>query len=298
MSAARRALRVGQRTETGPRPANQDAVLVAELGDGLLAVVADGMGGLEAGEVASRTAVEAFRDAVAAGRPLRAAVQDANRAVLEVAGDSRVGTTLVAAFVQDGQAHVVHVGDSRAYHLGAVGLTQLTRDHTMAAEAARAAGGAGSLAEREVAASRWGGTLTRSLGAGPDVQVDEVGPVGLRPTEMILLTSDGVHGVLSAREMEDILNAGGAPAEVVDALVTTALERGSSDNLSAVLIASGEVRAAAHERPTRKRTPWDPVRLVELSHNEARKRAWVGPGILVWVVVVAVILFVLLLLLG
>ena len=226
-------LEIAHRTEKGPRATNQDVVLVREMpGAGWLTAVADGMGGLEAGEIASRTAIDVFEQQVFAGRPLASAVEDANAAVLGRADETPMGTTLVAALVRADGIRIVNVGDSRAYRLGPLGLEQVSQDHTVRAEAERS----GSTGQLDPASERWSNALTRSLGAGLEVRVDEFGPFELQPGESLLLCSDGVHGPLHDEEIAHWLSGAPDAQTAVDQLVDAALAAGSQDNVSAVVL--------------------------------------------------------------
>lgn len=237
-------LQAASDSRRGARKANEDAVLSASLSDGRwLAAVADGMGGLRDGEMASRTALAALRNGLEKGQSLVRAVEEANQAVFRQSQGGGMGTTLVAALFDGGRVRIANVGDGRAYLLGRVGLVQVTRDHTHAADAA-ARGGA---AAREVATSRWAGTLTRSLGSGETVEVDEFGPLALEDGIQVLLCSDGVHGVLGDDEIESCLQGDSSPERTVERLLAHGLERGSRDNLSAVVVRCGLEEPSARD---------------------------------------------------
>jgi protein phosphatase len=308
------ALEAGSRTDAGPRPENQDSVLAAELDWGArLVAVADGMGGLGAGARASRTALERLEAAVRAGATLAGGIEEAHGALQTLGGDEAVGSTVVAALVDAERVQVAHVGDSRAWLFGPVGLVPLTRDHTVAAEAAAR----GDLAAREVADSRWGRALSRSLGRDGPVEVTTGEFPPLEEGAWLVLTSDGVHGVLDVPAIEAVLTAAGTATAAADALVSEALSSGASDNVAAVVIharravpaaQSSRTRASApaagapaggwsgtrpHTRSTSRRSMagWDPPALVARSKGRHRRgrRRWAGPGILLSVVVVALV---------
>jgi protein phosphatase len=261
--------RMGTGSSKGPRATNQDAVLATALGpDAALVALADGMGGLEAGERSARTAVRAFHRAVEEGLDPRRAVARANEAVLQAADGASTGTTLVAAVVREGHATVVNVGDSRAWHRSRLGLACLTRDHTLEADEAETADPRERAA---VAGTRWGSTLTRSLGGSPRVDADLFGPVALESGDDILLTSDGVHQVLSPEEITAILRGHPDPEAAARALVDRAVEAGTGDNASAaVLSRSGRPRESRPaSSPPRA---WDPAQLVRLSRRRTDRR--------------------------
>lgn len=318
MSPTIDSIEIAERTDKGPRETNQDVVLVKPLpGGGWLVALADGMGGLEAGEIASRTAIDVFEQQVLAGRPPASAVEDANAAVLGRANDTPMGTTLVAALVREAGVRIVNVGDSRAYRLGTQGLAQVTLDHTVRAEAERN----GLTGEMDPGSERWSNALTRSLGAGLEVRVDEFGPFELEPGERLLLCSDGLHGTLLHEEMEHCLSSAPNARAAADQLVEMALEGGTYDNVSVVVLhwtavtkRTEPVNDAVTEPGPDARTVepgtvvtgtrpvgraaakgWDPVRLASLSHRSLPRKPGSLRRILGAVVLAAllVILFVL-----
>ena len=244
-------LRAQGRTDTGPvRPVNEDRFVIDEALS--LSVVADGMGGHNAGEVASRIAVEAILDVCRATAPLawpfgfdpyfseagnllRTALHTANARVFEAAGSSEqltgMGTTVVAGIVREGRLSVAHVGDSRLYLYSGKRLRQVTRDDSWLAS---------MLAENPEADPAMfqnhpmRNALTSVVGAerGTEVHLAEE---PLEAGALLALTTDGVHGVLDARRLEELLAAGGSPAEIAGSLVEAALARGTRDNCTAVV---------------------------------------------------------------
>lgn len=255
-AAAGPALDVATLSDVGTlRDHNEDACgALTERRHCAVAAVADGVSSGPAGEVASQMAVEVllreFRDqgaAQPAGHRLYRAVQQANIeiydraiAVPELRGMS---TTLTAAAVEDGALTAVHVGDSRLYLLRDGALTQLTKDHTVAAEKARY-----GLMSRERARSHADkSVLTRSVGRELIVSRDRL-TQPLAPGDVLLLCSDGLHGVLDEAALAAALAAGGGAGAACRALVDAANARGTPDNLSAAVIRVLELpaeRAAA-----------------------------------------------------
>lgn len=227
-------------TATGEsRTINEDSYLllpVAGRSDAVLAAVADGMGGHRAGEVASRLALEALSGYLSdvEGGPraktvrgiLRGAIDEANRAVLQAASSrpewSGMGTTLTAVLTTGLQFSICHVGDSRAYwyspHFS--DLVVLTRDHSLAAETA--------------GEDATGGILTRALGVSDALQSDFTEGVA-RPGDRLLLCTDGITRVLGRDDLDSRVGRG-APEEIPSALVREARERGSRDDITAVLL--------------------------------------------------------------
>jgi serine/threonine protein phosphatase PrpC len=223
------------------RPDNEDACgyFIEGPGAGLL-VVADGIGGYEGGEIASRMAVdltiEAYREsppAWGAAKRLQRAVQRANIEIhnraIAVPELRRMGTTLTAAVVEGGRLSAAHVGDCRLYLARRGRITQITKDHTMVAERVRmglmTAARARHHAERSM--------LNRSLGRELIVSVDRFS-MPLVQNDRLLLCSDGLYNVLEDREIEHMLQPGNAAA-TCKALIEAANARGSADNLTAAV---------------------------------------------------------------
>ncbi len=231
--------RVRERNEDAVRLADPNAPEVAERG--FLAVVADGMGGHQRGEVASNLAVETLFESIYTGprsddmaTALKGAFRTANERIAAQAtgGDpsSAPGTTLVAAALVGNQLTVANVGDSRAYLLRAEAATQITRDHSIVAE--QVAGGV--LTPEEARESRYRNVVTRALGHRAKLDVD-VFEIGLLPEDGVVLCSDGVHGHVEPDEIAD-LGLRGSPEEASRRLIALALDRGSTDNVSAAVI--------------------------------------------------------------
>ena len=205
---------------------------------GWLFAVADGVGGQEKGEVASRTAVETllegFRRA-GKGQPLSSLletlVRRANTSVLDAGIHSGMATTLVVCALRYDRAVIAHVGDSRCYLIRRNAARPLTRDHTVASEQARL----GLLSSDEVAEAETRHILSRSLGTELSVSV-EVSDHQVFQGDVLLLCSDGLHGVVSS---EDIARVVGETPDLdlaAQRLVTLANERDGSDNVTAQLI--------------------------------------------------------------
>jgi protein phosphatase len=232
------------------RPTNEDCFAVDEaLG---LLVVADGMGGHNAGEVAARLAVDAIVEYVGAGaddRPfgrdaslsragnlLRTSVCLANTRILEAAITSSeyagMGTTIVAAIAEGGRLSVAHAGDSRLYLFSAAGrLRQLTDDDSWMASMLAHDPGADPLVLQHHPMRN---ALTNVVGARSrtDVHVVEE-PLG--GGELIVLTTDGVHGSISERRLEELLRESDGLPELAAEILGAALARGSRDNCTVVL---------------------------------------------------------------
>ena len=163
-------------------------------------------------------------------------VQAANRAVYERSATDRkvtgMGTTLTAATVAGDRAHLVHVGDSRAYLLRAGALRQLTEDHTLVNRMLKA----GEITEREAAVHPHRNVILRALGQDPDVAIDEQ-DVGLIEGDRLLLCSDGLTVMVPEDQLQAILEAtAGAPQEAAERLVRAANGAGGIDNITVVVL--------------------------------------------------------------
>jgi protein phosphatase len=223
------------------RPINEDSLLeIPELG---IFAVADGVGGAEAGEVASQMAVEMIGEAFAnmadnsvPAETLLSATRRANSAIFQLSAEipqlERMATTLAAVHVGDGQISIAHVGDSRVYCLSFDGTLSLeTEDHSLVNDEIKA----GRLSPEAAASHRAKNIINRALGAAQDVEVDlkTIPSDGVRA---LLLCTDGVTGHVSDKEISDILNSGLSPLEVCEKLKALCFERGARDNLSAVVV--------------------------------------------------------------
>lgn len=216
------------------RDQNEDTVYPKSSGesdDEVLVIVADGMGGHVAGEVASRLAVNA---AASNDLPATDRVAAGNRAIREeVARDpglEGMGTTMTLLHIEDDVATIGHIGDSRAYLLRDGELRQLTEDHTVAAEYMAQ----GQLSPEEAANHPQRHMLLRTLGLTRFVNVDEV-KTDLAPGDRILLCSDGLTEMVSNDQITETLGEG-TPDEVVWALVEMANKAGGVDNISVAVV--------------------------------------------------------------
>jgi PPM family protein phosphatase len=207
-------------------------------------VVADGMGGAQAGEVASRLAIEAFERGVpGAGNPeerLATVVREANHQIYERSradrGRAGMGTTLTAAYVDDAHVAIAHVGDSRAYLFRDGTLQRLTQDHSLVDELVRR----GKLTEEQAAEHPQRSIITRALGPEPDVEVD-TWTYPARAGDVILLCSDGLTSMISEEQVREVLTAHDNLDAAADALIAQANEAGGRDNITVVLFRLEEV---------------------------------------------------------
>ena len=234
------ALAVYGATHVGRRPTNEDAFLVDEsLG---LFVVADGMGGHQAGEVASGMAVKTIREVVAranepaGARLLDTAVRQANEDILsaadEMTGHAGMGTTVVATLVVDQTATYTGVGDSRIYLWRGEALTQLTHDDTWIAHVLPEGT---SINSADLQRHPMRHVLTKVVGLRDDLEL-VVDRVDLRAGDILLLCSDGLHGCLSDGRIAAAVQSGPGVKDIVDRLIAEAVDGGGTDNVTAVAI--------------------------------------------------------------
>ena len=228
-------LDVAGRSDAGlVRAVNEDrfAIHFNPRGDGILCVVADGMGGHASGELAASIAVQHVVDAAAAGEDLRSAIHAANEAVLARGSESAhqgMGTTIVCAAIRDRAVSYAHAGDSRLYLVRDGTAIQLTDDHSWVAEEVRA----GRLTAEEARQSNARHLVTRALGTQEVVMADE-GQRALNPGDALVLCSDGVHGMVQADELAAACQE--SAEEGTARLIQLANERGGGDNATAVIV--------------------------------------------------------------
>lgn len=232
--------RLASESIAGRRPYQEDAVLVKSLSDGrVLVAVADGMGGHAAGEVASAIALETLESALEEGQDIDTAFALANRRVHERAGDpgkTGMGTTLVAALVEDGEFMIANVGDSRGYLLTVSEIRRVTEDHSFVSEAMKR-----GQSEEEAMATPWKDALTRSIGTDHDVEIDVFGPYPVAPNSALIVCSDGLYKTLDDAELRRLFVASETLESAVKAMVAAALAGGSDDNISVAIAEYGEV---------------------------------------------------------
>jgi PPM family protein phosphatase len=246
-----RAAQITCKTDTGrQRRDNEDSAYARAP----LFVVADGMGGAQAGEVASQLAIEAFEqelpDGANAEQRLAERVREANRRIYDRSQEEReragMGTTLTAAYLEETSLAIAHVGDSRAYLLRDGTLTRLTRDHSLVDELVRR----GKLTEEQAAEHPQRSIITRALGPEPDVEVD-TWTYPVRAGDVLLLCSDGLTSMLSEDELVEILSRAGSLERAGDELIAAANAAGGRDNITVVLF---RVEDTAGERDDREMT--------------------------------------------
>jgi len=236
------------------REHNEDSFAV--IPEDNLFLVADGMGGHAAGEVASRIAVNAIADFIASTRKdaeitwpyeydtnlsvasnrLKTAIRLANQRILDTIAERRdlegMGTTLVSVLLSDGKACVGHVGDSRSYLVRGAELTQLTGDHSWVNEQVKL----GFLTKEDAVRHPFRNVVTRALGSKEDVQVD-LSEKPLQAKDTILLCSDGLNTMVDDKMILDLVSRSNGDMEnAARNLIAKANEGGGEDNVTVILI--------------------------------------------------------------
>lgn len=214
------------------RQDNEDSYLVRAP----LFVVADGMGGHAAGEIASRLAVQSFAESDLSDfsdpEAVQRAVAEANRLVFETATGSTqgMGTTCALLIVGDGTALLANVGDSRVYRLRGNDLQQLSRDHTLAAEMVEQ-----GLISPTQALRDGGSAITRALGGAATVDPYAM-TLELLSGDRFLLCSDGLSSMVADEGINRILLASNEPQDAAQKLVDAAKEAGGDDNITVIVV--------------------------------------------------------------
>jgi PPM family protein phosphatase len=239
------------KTDTGrQRRDNEDSAYVRAP----LFVVADGMGGAQAGEVASALAVEEFQRPLAdEGTPeqrLAERVLSANRRIYETAKSAHeqagMGTTLTAAYLDDSDLAIAHVGDSRAYIFRDGSLTRLTQDHSLVEELVRR----GKLTEEQAAEHPQRSIITRALGIENDVEVD-TWTFSVRAGDVVLMCSDGLTSMIGEDQIAAVLSSEPDLDRAGERLIAEANAAGGRDNITVVLFRLEDIGGGgADDQPT------------------------------------------------
>lgn len=244
--------RFGSRTDIGlVRQYNEDNYYVFdELANyeelGMLIAVADGMGGHNGGDVASQVAVNTVASYYSTRRKdspldrLISTVEQANRQIFDISQENEglygMGTTLTTMVFQGREAHIAHVGDSRAYLFREGQLTQLTDDHSLVAQAVRE----GILTPEQAARHPQRSIITRALGTKDAVEVDSL-TIHVQSGDLMVLSSDGLHGFVDDPEIQSLLETYGHDLDELSLqLVQAALGKGGNDNVSLVTVSVEE----------------------------------------------------------
>jgi protein phosphatase len=247
-------LHVATETDRGSvRPNNEDSVLAQPP----LVAVADGVGGNNAGEVASALAVDVLSEWITTlerdgGQKLRDAASDAHRRIYARAQQETelhgMATTLTAAWIEARTCTIAHVGDSRAYLLRDGELRQLTEDQSVVAQLVRD----GRITREEAYEHPWRNLVVQALGGQPDVAVEMLS-VDLRVADRLVLASDGLTDMLRPETISEILVTNSGAEIACRELVERAKQAGGKDNITVVLV---DVTGDEPERPPTRRPHW------------------------------------------
>ncbi|HEU5277406.1 MAG TPA: Stp1/IreP family PP2C-type Ser/Thr phosphatase [Gaiellaceae bacterium] len=256
--------RVSVITDTGRRRRRNEDAYVCEPP---LFAIADGMGGAQAGEVASRLAAAALRESGAdRGGEDRIVdlVQEANRRVYDRSSSdpstSGMGTTITVALVEEGQVAFGHVGDSRAYLIRDGRMEQVTEDHSLVNELLKS----GKLSREEAETHPQRSVITRALGTDPDVDVDTFTIAG-EEGDLFLLCSDGLTDMVSERAILDLVERYRHDIDrALRALVNAANKGGGEDNITVVAFEIAGGAPLAHDGDTREHVLEEEQTLTEL----------------------------------
>ena len=251
---------IGKKTDIGRvREANEDSLYVELPPEGAdspgryaLLLVADGMGGQVAGKEASETAVDIikalFSEQSKAGTPplkdmrefILAAFREANKAVFEKGKQKAVemGTTLTAAFIDNRNAYIGHVGDSRAHLLRGREIRQVTEDHTLAEDMVKK----GKATREEVKASPMRSMLTRSIGTKEKAAIDEPVGIELEEGDCLVLCTDGLTNLVDEQEILSVIHNTPDAQKACNKLVDLARKRGGHDNITVIAAEFGELK--------------------------------------------------------
>lgn len=241
-------MRMVSQTDTGRvRQINEDrAAIQPELNGLSLAIVADGMGGHQAGDIASQMAVELIQASLQSIRSdmpveecksiLREAIELANENIYEFAAGREnyhgMGTTVVVVIASQELLIIGHIGDSRAYKVDSASITQLTEDHSLVNELVKN----GQISPEEANQHPRRNWIMRALGTEPGVEVD-IYEYSWAPGETILLCTDGLSGLIDTRQIQDIVQSAKDLNEAADQLIHSALQAGGDDNVTVILLA-------------------------------------------------------------
>ena len=232
-------MRFAGKTETGLRSQNEDCYMLLHTESIDAVAVSDGMGGHQAGEIASRLSVETLErmlsdSRIGAEAALSSAFSEANRAVHTLAAENDdmygMGCTLVAAILFPDRFVAANVGDSRLYHFDGAKLTRVTHDHSFVAELVRR----GAITEQEAKTHPRRNLITRAIGTEMRVSTD-IFTLDWKKGDLLLLCSDGLCGVLDDDEMASYLSDCTDLDAACAALIDAALKAGSRDNITVVL---------------------------------------------------------------
>jgi protein phosphatase len=247
-------LNIGKCTLLGNyRENNEDAIDVKQFPDLTICLVADGMGGQQAGEIASKQAIDALprelkknlaptHETEETKQIIRRAIVHTNAVIMEMASLDRdltnMGTTIVGAVWRKGsnQMYINNVGDSRAYLIRGNKIEQLTVDHSIAQALVEAK----TISAAEARVHRYRNVLWKYLGSKEVGEGPEIKVVSIRPGDILLLCTDGLSGVVSDEQLQHFVREHADVQQCADGLGQLALDNGSRDNVSCIVIQVAE----------------------------------------------------------
>jgi protein phosphatase len=243
------------------RTINEDCLFVGKIGgDAYLFVVADGMGGHDAGEVASYKAVSMFVKRIKRGvegnipEVLRQIVLSINEILIhegkKAANYKGMGTTLTALYIKDDKGYIAHVGDSRVYRYADGSLEQLTEDHSLVGKLLKG----GFITKKEAQSHPKRNVLYQSVGLKPGIEVECIGPIPIQMGQKFLLCSDGLSNEVGETEIEESLKVK-STKRMVDELIKLAKTRTASDNITVIAISTEKDETAELEDTVKIATP-------------------------------------------
>ena len=236
-------MKYAARTDVGlVRVNNEDSYLIGEMGDAKIFIVADGMGGHNAGEVASLEACRKVEGYIlshrgAAKEVLKAAVECANREIFIHASQNDamhgMGTTIEAALFEEGNITLAHVGDSSVFIISKDDIRKITKDHSVVGMMVEN----GTITKEEARRHPQRHYITRAVGTAYDIEVDLI-TEKLNGSEIVLMCSDGLTDMVAQEEIFDLVRGSESLDKAADALVKTAKEHGGADNITLILLGS------------------------------------------------------------
>lgn len=241
-------MKIGVSSTTGKvRDINQDSYFCSEFNDINVFAVADGMGGHNAGEVASRIAVETIKDLLYNFREdlingkievsefIKKLLEEANKNIFIEAEENiklkGMGTTITLVFVLENEILIGHVGDSRAYIFSNNELIQITEDHSLVAELVKN----GTISEYEAINHPQKNVITRALGTDKEIKVD-IFNKKIKKDDVIILCTDGLTNLVSEERIKNVLNEHQNIQDACDTLINIANELGGYDNTTVIII--------------------------------------------------------------
>jgi len=226
------------------RELNEDNFILKKISEHeFIFIVADGMGGHKAGEIASYKAVNSFTRLLIQEKQetniiklLKKIAYQVNKEIVlegeQYPDKTGMGTTLSALYIMRKSAFVVHVGDSRIYRNNSQGLKQITEDHSIVNKMLKN----GEITEREVKRHPRRHEITQSLGVFHELEIDTIGPIRLNEGEIFLLCTDGLTDILEDPLLKRELSKGSSPERICRNLIEEAKEQGAPDNITAIVV--------------------------------------------------------------